>query len=144
MNIDILRAIVDQSTMLQNEAIAKPISLTFDSLSHLLSSDVDFLSPLIFDWEAYKLKYSSKITDQSESGVKKDWIAKLDSLKYPDCRHGRKHDHPPGGFSLKLYYDMNRGDLALGATPTCKAIAQQFLSQGIFAATPWASCEYLH
>jgi hypothetical protein len=102
------------------------------------SNDVDFFSPLIFDWEAYALKYKDRLSDASEAEVKKDWLAKLDSLKYPNCRHGRKHDHAPGGFSLKLYYDANKATLQLGTEPTCKAIAQQFLSEGIFSATPWA------
>lgn len=98
-------------------------------------NDVDLLSPLIFDWRAYVVKYG----DKTESAAKTEWIAKLKSLKYPNCRQGRYIDHPPAGFDLKLYYDQNKASMQLGPTPTCLAIAQQFLSEGIFAASPWAS-----
>jgi hypothetical protein len=96
-------------------------------------SDVDLLSPLIFDWKAYALKYDKQLSGPvSESAAKTDWLAKLESLSYPNCRQGKKHDHPPGGFSLKLYFDANQESLNLGATPKCSAIAKQFLSEGLF------------
>jgi len=101
------------------------------------SNDVDLLSPLMFDWKAYLLKY--KVPDKTESGAKTDWLAKLKSLKYPNCRQGRYHSHPPGGFSLKLYYDAHKAGMKLGATPSCQSIAQSFLSQGIFEGKAWAS-----
>ena len=102
-------------------------------------NDVDLLSPLIFDWKAYLLKYDKQIQDKSESGAKKDWLAKLKALKYPNCRQGRYHSHPPGGFSLKLYYDAHKAGMRLGAAPSCQSIAQSFLSQGIFQGKAWAS-----
>ena len=73
-----------------------------------------------------------------EKGVKEDWVAKLESLSYPNCRDGRKHDHPPGGFSLKLYYDANANTLNLGAAPKCINIARHFLTEGLFEGLPMA------
>jgi hypothetical protein len=102
-------------------------------------NDVDLLSPLIFDWHAYKTIYKMD-SAATEAAVKKDWMEKLAETKYPDCPQGREHDRPPDGFSLKTYFDANNVGLKakLGETPVCLEIAKEFLSTGLFEGAPLA------
>jgi len=104
-------------------------------------NDVDYVSPLIFDAKAYKFMYLT--TTATESDARNDWIAQLASTVYPGCRKGMYRDSPPGGFSLKSYFDANVDlqsirELASYPQPSCKDLATHFLSKGLFDGLPLA------
>merc|ERR1711977_138100 len=93
--------------------------------SHNWESDIDYFSPLIFNWKIYAAMYELK--DKTEEAVRKDWVdvgMKADA-KYPDCRQGTLT------FSPNKYYRANPEALEKTAG-NCKKIIESFLKDGLF------------
>merc|ERR1711977_326662 len=93
--------------------------------THNWESDIDYFSPLIFNWKIYGSMYGLK--DKTEEQVKKDWMdvgLKADA-KYPDCRQGVLT------FSPNKYYRANP-DIADQTKGLCKGIVENFLKEGLF------------
>jgi len=79
--------------------------------------------PVMFNWQFYAAKY--KLKGKSEAEVKADWIANGLGGKAPACRQGNDM------FSLNAYFTNNPG--VQGSTAgNCKALAAQYLKNGIF------------
>jgi len=94
--------------------------------SHNWESDIDYFSPLIFNWKIYGSMYGLK--DKSEEAVKKDWMdtAMKADAKYPDCRQGVLT------FSPNKYYRANP-EIQDATEGLCKKIIENFLKDGLFA-----------
>jgi len=93
--------------------------------SHNWETDIDYFTPLIFNWKIYASMYG--LADKTEEQVKKDWMdvgLKADA-KYPDCRQGVLT------FSPNKYYRANP-DIADQTKGLCKGIVENFLKEGLF------------
>jgi len=93
--------------------------------SHNWETDIDYFTPLIFNWKIYASMYG--LADKTEEQVKKDWIdvgLKADA-KYPDCRQGVLT------FSPNKYYRANQS-IQDSTKGLCKAIVENFLKDGLF------------
>jgi len=93
--------------------------------SHNWENDIDYFSPLIFNWKIYAAMYGLK--DKTEEAVRKDWMdvgMKADA-KYPDCRQGTLT------FSPNKYYRANPEPLEK-TEGNCKKIIESFLKDGLF------------
>jgi hypothetical protein len=107
--------------------------------SHDWETDVDFFSPLVFDWRFYAAKNLQGTEDEMAS--KKDWLTnvidrvdgngKADPLKVPNCKQATP------SFGANEYHEANKGktdiDLLAG---NCKDLIAHYQKTGIFAAYP--------
>merc|ERR1711966_13747 len=101
--------------------------------SHNWESDVDLMSPVVFDWRFYKASSANIAADQDEVAVKEYWVntALASTRKYPNC------DQASEGFAPDMYYRAQKNTdqpLAEDANGeiSCLDILKDFLSGGIF------------
>jgi len=94
--------------------------------SHNWETDIDWFTPLIFNWKIYASMYGLK--DKTEEQVRKDWmdVGLKKDAKYPDCRQGVLT------FSPNKYYRANPDIAAKTKDGECKLIVENFLKDGLF------------
>jgi hypothetical protein len=91
--------------------------------SHNWETDVDFVSPAVFNYKFYAAKYG--LAGKTEAEVKADWMSKGMEGKIPNCRQGN------AGFSLNAYAKNNPAAVVEGKDG-CKDMMQNFLANGIY------------